>query len=205
MFASVPYAAATPAQSAGAPFGWAAFEHIARAQGMIAAIGSLAWKPIPGTYPLAPITIEGFRKDLNTKVSRCRGTQEVPGLVMGLEPDSGAAACALLLRVAVGASSSVWSQFRARELDGVGYVPTMVPARRRDTGEVVLAAAVLADTRSPSYVRAAPAELAAMIRQAQGSCGSNLEYVRECLASDRQIHGGLPDHLAALEAELDGG
>jgi hypothetical protein len=78
---------------------WLPFERVARAVGTIAAIGSLIWKPIPGTRLIAPIAIDGFRKDFNTRVLRCRGTSEVPGLVFGLEPDRSTTAHGMLLAV----------------------------------------------------------------------------------------------------------
>ena len=181
---------------------WSAFEHLASGNGLIAAIGSLSWRPMPGTRPVAAIAIEGFRKDFNTAVTRCRGTPERPGLVLGLEPDRTATAFAMLLAVETGKRHAVWSEFRRRELDGIGYVPTLLPGRRRDSGEVIMAAVVLADTRSPSYFRGSVVELAAVIRCAAGDCGTNLDYARQCLAADRAIHGKLSEHLAALEQHL---
>jgi cation transport regulator ChaC len=96
----------------------------------------------------------------------------------------------------------VWATFLLRELDDADYVPTIVAARRLDTNEPVQAVAVLVDTRSPSYFPHPPAALAAIIRRAVGTCGTNVEYAARCLSADRAIHGHLPNHLSELEKSL---
>jgi cation transport regulator ChaC len=184
------------------PDKWLPFERIARSVGTIAAIGSLVWKPIPGTTPVAAIAIDGYRKDFNTRVLRCRGTSTSPGLVFGLEPDRTTAAHGVLLSVNTEDAHSVWTTFLSRELDDADYVPTIVAARRLDNGEAVQAVAVLVDTRSASYFRRRAGALALMIQRAEGSCGTNLEYALRCFSADREIHGNLPKHLAQLEANL---
>ena len=178
---------------------WSAFLRIACEIGAIAAIGSLIWKPILGTSPIAPITIDGFRKDFNSRVTRCRGTPAQPGLVLGLEPDRNSIAHAVLLQVAPDAAATVWSEFGKRELVDVDYVPVLVAARRRDTGVVVPAVAVLVDTRSAAYEDGKLDDLQAVIATASGNCGTNLEYAKRSLAADRALHGMLPPHLAAMK------
>jgi cation transport regulator ChaC len=163
---------------------WDAFMRIAHANGMMAAVGSLIWKPIPGTDAIATITIEGFRKDFNTRVTRCRGTVIRPGLVLGLDPDRHSVAQGMLMRVEPSAAASAWSAFRERELGYEAYVPTLVAAYRRDTAEAVLAASLLADTRSSADLSASPEETARVIRLASGTCGTNIDYATGSLGID---------------------
>lgn len=153
------------------------------------AYGSLMWDP---GFPVAATRVArvaGYHRALCILSIRNRGTQERPGLVVGLKP--GGSCVGHVLRVADDDAPAALNHLAERELSTHAYVPRRLVVRL-DDGRRVKALAFVARPDHPQFVtRLSVAEQAALVAQGVGPCGSALDYLRNlCRALDDR---GLPD------------
>lgn len=158
--------------------------------------GSLMWEPgfVPADRRLA--RLDGHARRFCLHSIRYRGTPEAPGLVLGLDPEPGAACEGVAFRVAPETAETVTAYLRARELVTYAYREAVLPVRLQPDGTVVEALVYVVDPTHPQYAGGLSLiEQARIIASRAGPSGSNRAYFDNTLA-----------HLAAcgvVDPELD--
>ena len=150
------------------------------------AYGSLIWRPGFVHLGARPALLRGYHRRFCIWSRHYRGTPERPGLVLGL--DHGGACQGVVFKVAPEAAPGVLDYLDAREnlLGEQVYHRRELPVRLRGEG-VVRAVTYVADRRHPAYARPSAVTTAEAIAAAQGSAGSNRDYLLNTL-----------EHLAAF-------
>ena len=162
--------------------------------------GSLLWRPGFDYRWSAKARIHGFHRALRVWSYHHRGTEDRPGLVLGL--DSGGSCLGCVFEVPEPDKRAVAEYLWEREMVTSVYTPRLV---RADAGDAsYLALTFVLDRRHVQYAGTlSPREAARHVRTAQGRSGPNPEYVRETLAHLRALE--VDDHgLAAVLSHLDG-
>ncbi len=145
------------------------------------AYGSLMWQPGFRYVEARPARLEGYRRAFCIYSLHYRGTQQRPGLVLGLA--RGGACEGIAFRVADEDAAAVRAYLHDRELIYGVYREAMIPADLTGAGsgpgapQRVDVLTYIAETGHPSYAGAVPLRRqAAIIRAARGKAGSNLSY-----------------------------
>ncbi len=170
----------------------------------IFAYGSLMWEPNFACAEVRPALLRGYHRALCILSIRNRGTEDRPGLVLGL--DRGGSCAGRALRAAPGQYAATLAYLEQREMSTASYRPKLVPVRLGD-GERVSALAFVADPRHRQYVGTlAPEDAARLVRQGRGSYGASLDYLRNVVAYlDRiGIADGPLHRVLALAEDSDG-
>jgi cation transport protein ChaC len=130
-----------------------------------------------------------------------RGTQDRPGLVLGL--DRGGSCRGVAFRVAPADRDDVLAYLRQRELVTQVYVETWRRARL-SSGDEVSALVYVVDRQHPQYAgRMLEDDIASIVRTTEGRSGRNLDYVLNTIAHLRE--SGVHDpHLEAVAERLSG-
>ncbi len=166
--------------------------------------GSLMWRPDFEFSERAPAVLIGAHRSLCIYSFHHRGTQENPGLVLGL--DEGGACRGLVFRVAPEKSDATLAYLREREQVTDVYVETMRPVSLLDgSGRELEALCYLVDRGHPQYAGQLSMERQArLVRSAAGRSGTNIDYV---LNTVRHLEeAGIHDvELMALAARLKAG
>ena len=157
------------------PYGKQRLEPPAGAPFWVFGYGSLIWRPGFAHDAVVPGLLRGYHRRFCVYSHRYRGTPEDPGLVLGLAP--GGACRGLVYRVPPGEGEAVMDYLHEREMVTGVYNPRWLTV---DTAEGrVMAAGFVVDVHHPQYAgRLRDADMAAIIRHAQGSGGPNLDYLR---------------------------
>ena len=149
--------------------------------------GSLMWRPGFAYVEAVPARLAGAHRALCVYSWFHRGTQERPGLVLGL--DVGGACLGLAFRGEGKDRDSVIAYLRERELVTSVYrevwrpVSPMGKAARR-----VSALAYLVDRSHVQYAgRLPPERLLEMVRGGIGKSGANAEYVQNTVRNLREL------------------
>lgn len=141
----------------------------------IFAYGSLMWDPGFPHLEAQPATVHGYHRAFCLYSHHHRGTEEKPGLVLGL--DLGGSCLGRAYRVAAGEREAVLAYLHEREMLHYVYDPRTVTARLAD-GRRVPARAYVVDRASSQYAaNLAPEEAARLILQGRGISGPNVEYL----------------------------
>ncbi|MEQ1716502.1 MAG: gamma-glutamylcyclotransferase [Hyphomicrobium sp.] len=157
--------------------------------------GSLMWRPDFPFEEVYPARLDGWHRRFCIVSRHYRGTDERPGLVLGL--DRGGVCEGRVFRVGREDAASVLAYLRRREqISGVyreAHLPVtlLTPGRERP-----VALMFLAERAHPSFIR--PLDLrfqAEIIRGAAGKTGTNLAYLVSTLEALRA--------LGIREAELE--
>ncbi|WP_417771501.1 gamma-glutamylcyclotransferase [Stappia sp.] len=158
--------------------------------------GSLIWRPGFRFQEAVPGLLHGVHRSLCIYSWVHRGTQERPGLVLGL--DRGGACRGMAFRVAAGDREEVVAYLREREQATMVYVEAERRVRLDGRGgETIDALTYLVDRRHPQYAGVLSLERQVeIVRDAAGQSGPNPEYVLNTLDHLRQL--GIRD--AGLEA-----
>ncbi|MEP3277867.1 MAG: gamma-glutamylcyclotransferase [Stappiaceae bacterium] len=152
--------------------------------------GSLMWRPGFPHIDTRPARLSGFHRALCIYSWVHRGTQERPGLVLGL--DKGGSCRGMAFEVAEADKDQVITYLRAREQVTMVYLEHVQPITLEGgTAEQVDALCYVVDSTHEQYAGALPLESQVQIvREGIGQSGANPEYVLNTA-----------DHLAELNIE----
>ena len=164
----------------------------------------------PGFYHLEqhPARLHGYHRAACIYSRHHRGTDTVPGLVLGL--DKGGHCDGVAFRIDVNQRAQIIDYLHKRELIGYAYTPLTTPVDLPHTK--VHAYTFIADPNHPHYAGDLGIEAAAaIIMRAQGQSGLNRDYLIstvEKLADDGVAEQALTELLKkvrVLTGELDQG
>jgi cation transport protein ChaC len=147
--------------------------------------GSLMWRPGFAHVETARARLHGFRRSLCVYSWVHRGTEERPGLVLGL--DRGGSCIGLAFRVPNELRDEVVAYLRERELVTSVYLERLLPIRL-ESGDSVMALCYVVDRAHQQYAgRLSVEEAANIVTGGVGQSGRNEDYLFNTL-----------DHLKAL-------
>lgn len=161
--------------------------------------GSLIWNPGFAHVETSRARLSGYRRALCVRSWVHRGTQERPGLVLGL--DRGGSCVGMAFRVPGELHDEVMTYLRERELVTNVYLEREVGLRLAD-GRQVRAVTYICDRTHAQYAGAIDeAEAAEIVRGARGKSGANPDYVLSAIEHLKAL--GIRDHwLEAVGARL---
>jgi cation transport protein ChaC len=137
--------------------------------------GSLMWDPGFPYLEREPALLRGYHRAFCIYSWHYRGTQERPGLVLGL--DRGGSCRGIAYRVAERHRDEVHAYLKGRELTNYVYLERELPVSLGD-GRRLRAHAYIADRANPQYAgRLSIEELAALVRQGKGTSGACADYL----------------------------
>ncbi len=141
------------------------------------AYGSLMWRPGFRFAEAVHASLHGYRRGFCIYSVFYRGSLGRPGLVLGLQ--RGGLCEGIAYRIAAEDAEDALAYIRAREqVSGVYREKLVQLAICGEPGRSVTALAFVAEKRHPSFARTLPlARQARVIRGAQGSSGSNVDYL----------------------------
>ncbi|QRM56754.1 gamma-glutamylcyclotransferase [Sinorhizobium sp. BG8] len=152
--------------------------------------GSLMWNPGFEFEERQQAHLYGFRRSLCVRSWVHRGTQESPGLVLGL--DRGGSCRGMAFRVLPERSAAVVDYLRERELVTHVYKERNLLASLAD-GRRVTAVTYVIDREHQQYAGSLGIEEAAeTVSRATGRSGANIDYVTSTLDHLREM--GIRDH-----------
>lgn len=159
--------------------------------------GSLIWDPGFTPTETVPAHLAGFARSFCLRSIEHRGTQEAPGLVLGLDEDPMAACRGVALRIASQDHDQVLAYLRARELVTEAYREEILPLTLED-GRNVMALAYVMRRDHWQYAGGLPDdEQIRIIAQAHGGRGPNADYLHNTASHLAQI-GMADDNLDRL-------
>ena len=152
--------------------------------------GSLMWNPGFEFEEQQPAQLFGFRRSLCVRSWVHRGTEQKPGLVLGL--DRGGSCRGVAFRVAPESREAVVDYLRERELVTHVYKERTLAATLRD-GRRVATLTYICDRAHQQFAGSlSVAEAAVTVSAAAGKSGHNMDYVRNTLTHLREM--GIRDH-----------
>lgn len=154
------------------------------------AYGSLMWNPEFDFVERVPALLWGAHRALCIQSMHYRGTQEVPGLVLGL--DRGGSCRGVGFRVAPENAARTYAYLTEREMVTRVYTEQW-RLLRLDDGRRVKALTYFADPHHPQYIRLTTREeILQRVVAAQGIKGPCRDYVLATLKAMAEI--GIRDH-----------
>ncbi|MCZ7452120.1 gamma-glutamylcyclotransferase [Rhizobium rhizogenes] len=159
--------------------------------------GSLMWNPGFAFEERQQARLHGYRRSLCISSSVYRGTEEKPGLVLGLE--RGGSCLGVAFRVQGKDQDSVMAYLRERELVTNVYKERVVAIAFAD-GRRGSAVTYVADPAHEQYIGGlAVAEAASIVATASGRSGPNTDYVFNTVQhlQDMGIRDSLLESIAA--------
>ena len=163
--------------------------------------GSLMWRPGFEFLERAPAALIGAHRSLCIYSFHHRGTNENPGLVLGL--DEGGACRGVAFRVAADKSDATLAYLREREQVTDVYVESFRPVSLLDgSARELEALCYIVDRAHPQYAgRLALEKQAELVRSAAGRSGANIDYVLNTVRHLEEV--GIHDvELTALAQRL---
>ncbi len=146
--------------------------------------GSLIWNPGFELVERQKATLHGLHRSLCIYSWVHRGTQEKPGLVLGL--DQGGSCQGMAMKAAAENRTQVIDYLRAREMVTAVYLECWRKIALT-SGEAVDALVYRVDQTSPQYARGLSLDHQAdIIRTARGGSGHNTDYVKSTVAAMQQ-------------------
>jgi len=140
------------------------------------AYGSLMWRPDFVYADVWPATLFGYHRSFCIRSTHYRGSEECPGLVLGL--DRGGMCRGRLYRIAAADAAAAAAYLHDREMVSGCYQPKWLPVLRAD-GVRQQGLAYVADPHHWQYAgKLSDDEIVAMIGKACGSAGRNIDYLR---------------------------
>ncbi|MCX8506285.1 MAG: gamma-glutamylcyclotransferase [Alphaproteobacteria bacterium] len=163
------------------------------------AYGSLMWNPGFEPDSVLPARIYGYHRRFCLYSTNYRGTDEHPGLVLGLE--RGGSCTGLLMQVKAHQSEQVRQELWQREMSGGTYEAKIIPALPMvDTASraPIPALAFVINRKHDRYAGKLCLDTqAALIAIAKGKRGSNEIYLSETVACLQKL-GCCPSELVVL-------
>ena len=153
--------------------------------------GSLLWKQGFPFLQEERARLEGYHRALCIHSWRHRGTEQQPGLVLGLE--GGGVCDGMAYLVAESDREATTAYLRERELTTNVYLERMLPVRLVDRERTVRCLTYVVDPTHQQYAPPMPIDEAVeRINKAEGMGGPNRDYV---LNTIRKLHeAGIDDH-----------
>ena len=137
--------------------------------------GSLIWRPGFAHVETSRARLHGFRRSLCVYSWVHRGTEQRPGLVLGL--DRGGSCIGLAFRVPGELRDEVVAYLRERELVTNVYLERMLPVRLA-SGQSVMALCYVVDREHTQYAGSLAVEEAArIVTGSVGQSGRNEDYL----------------------------
>ncbi|WP_269931192.1 gamma-glutamylcyclotransferase [Aminobacter sp. HY435] len=162
--------------------------------------GSLMWRPGFAHLETRRARLMGFRRSLCVRSFVHRGTEQRPGLVLGL--DRGGSCVGLAFRVPGELRDEVIGYLRERELVTSVYLERTLRIRL-DDGEATDAVCYIADRKHRQYAGNLDASHAAgIVVGAVGQSGRNEDYVMSTVEHLKAL--GIRDHWLEEVARLIG-
>lgn len=139
--------------------------------------GSLIWSP--GFEPVEAVkaNLSGYARSFCLRSVAYRGTEEAPGLVLGLTEEVGAECCGLALRIADGEQQRVIDYLRERELITDAYREEVVSLTLEDGRQVNALTYVMQSDHWQYAGGLCMNEQAQIISTAVGCNGPNADYL----------------------------
>lgn len=163
--------------------------------------GSLMWAP---DFPVAEQVVAqalGWRRSFCLRSIHHRGTEQRPGLVLGLEDAPGHLCIGLALRVDAALWPEVHAAVRARELITEAYREEAVPLTLADGRMIEALTYVMRPDHAQYCGGLSPDAQAQIIAGASGGRGPNADYLFNTVAHLAEM--GIPDDdLADLAARV---
>jgi len=144
------------------------------------AYGSLIWNPEIPVVDGQLGRVDGYHRRLCISSTRYRGTQERPGVVLGL--DRGGSCLGMAWEVPGGEVSSVLAQLWGREMRNGAYQPRAVKVQLRN-GRPIRALCFVARRSHPGYLRLSQDEILARVHRCAGERGANREYLEHTVVA----------------------
>lgn len=139
--------------------------------------GSLMWDPGFHAAETVKARLTGYARSFCLRSTLYRGTEDVPGLVLGLDEDAQATCNGLAMRIAPEDHAEVMAYLRAREMSTESYREAVVPLLLED-GRQVRALTYVMSRDHPHYAGGmCLTEQAEIIARAQGGRGPNADYL----------------------------
>ncbi len=139
--------------------------------------GSLMWDP--GFKPAETVKarLTGYARKFCLRSTRYRGTEDAPGLVLGLDRERGAICSGLALRIPDDSHDEVMAYLRDRELDTDAYREMTLPLSLEDGRQVQAVAYVMRRDHWQYAGALCVNEQARIIAHAAGGRGPNADYL----------------------------
>lgn len=163
------------------------------------AYGSLIWKPEFDVHSSVGASAKGWHRSFCMRLTRWRGTREMPGLMMTL--DRGGSCVGRLYELPAADPKEQILRLLDREVDAIP--PTNMPRWIKVSagGQVVTALSFVASRDGPAYVGRLPlTDVAQVIALAAGHWGSGAVYLQRTVANLEQY--GIRDRNLWLLQEL---
>ena len=145
------------------------------------AYGSLIWNPEHDFVETRQARAIGWHRSFALKLTRWRGTRELPALMMAM--DRGASCSGLAYRLARGDRLGQIERLLRRENDGIPATNVARWIRVRMGAEQVTALAFVLDPRGPAYAgRSTKAEVARVLARAAGHWGAAATYLHRTVS-----------------------
>jgi cation transport protein ChaC len=149
--------------------------------------GSLMWNPGFDYVTSAKARISGFHRSLCIYSLHHRGTEEKPGLVLGL--DTGGTCVGIAFQVEPIKWDTAVAYLREREQVSMVYLETSHSVELLDTGEKVEALVYVADRTHEQYAGKLGHEaLLKFVIQGEGQMGRCTDYVKNTLAHLQEMN-----------------
>ena len=160
--------------------------------------GSLMWRPDFRYVERHLADLHGYRRRFCIRSVHYRGTEEAPGLVLGLDYDAGAACRGVAFRVAAEDAEETLAILRKREMISGVYLEVTRPVHFTDDpakGHSATAVTYVVDRDNRQYAGELPIETQAeIISRAVGDIGPNcvylhntVEHLNEMGVRDREL------------------
>jgi cation transport protein ChaC len=163
--------------------------------------GSLMWDPRFPFVEAQPARLFGYHRALCVLSIRNRGTEDRPGLALGI--DRGGSCTGRAFRVAAENANAALTHLEERELSTGIYEPRRIRVHLGD-GRRPPALVFVTCRDHPQYAGdLSPAEAARLVRQGCGAYGSSMDYLRNVVLHLDEIgieDGPLHRILAQAEA-----
>lgn len=160
--------------------------------------GSLMWRPGFAHIETMRARLHGFRRSLCVYSWVHRGTEQRPGLVLGL--DRGGSCIGLAFRVPHELRDEVVAYLRERELVTSVYLERMLPIRL-ENGEQAMALSYIVDRNHAQYAgRLSVEDAASVVSGGVGVSGRNEDYLINTVDHMKAL--GIRDHWLESVAAL---
>ena len=143
--------------------------------------GSLMWNPDFEYQSSEVFNLQSFYRDFCVFSTHYRGTEEKPGLVLGLRKEDNRNCIGKLFVVAEEKKEEVLSRLWEREMLGDIYIPTVLPFHKKTlaknlAGEIFT---FVANSQSVKFCQLSNEKKSEIIQSAKGKEGACMDYIKK--------------------------